>query len=316
VVLGAEGDQEERARAGHRVDQRLDERRAAAVDPVEILPQQQRRLAAATSLGDALHDDEEPSLPRLGSHAQRGIRGIGYTEEVEEQRQVIGQRLVEQQQGAGDLPPRRLVTLLLGDPEEVAHQLEDRQERDHLPMRDAVGAVDAHALGPRPFGELVTEAALPDPGLAHDADHPPLAVERPRHGGLDRRHLVGAADEAREPACARDIEPGARGASPFELVDVDRVAHALQRERPEIAQPEVAADERGGMLSQIRTPRFRELLRPLCQTHGVALRGVVHAEIVADLPDDHVARVEPHADGEVEAARAAQLVGVGAHALL
>ena len=90
VVLGAEGDQEERACAGHRVDQRLDERRAACVDPVEILPQQQRRLAAAAGLADLLREREEPSLPRLGSHAQRGIRGIGDTEEVEEQRQVVG----------------------------------------------------------------------------------------------------------------------------------------------------------------------------------------------------------------------------------
>src|SRR5262249_53864654 len=153
------------------------------------------------------------------------------------------------------------------------------------------------------------EAALPDPGLTDDADHPSLAVERPRHGGLDRRHLVGPADEAREPPRPRDVEPGARWARPFELVNVDRVTDALQRERPEIAQPEVVPDERGGMLGQVRAPRLRELLRSLRQTHGVALRGVVHPEIVADLPDDHVARVEPHADGEVEAARAAQLVG-------
>src|SRR5438094_9657184 len=46
------------------------------------------------------------------------------------------------------------------------------------------------------------------------------------------------------------------------------------------------------------------------------LRRVVHAEIVADPADDHLARVEPHAHGEVEAPPAAELVGVSAHGLL
>src|SRR5262249_52217987 len=123
VVLGAEGDQKKRACAGHGVDQRLHERRAAAVDPVEILEQQQLRLPAAARLGSPLHEREEPSLPCLWIHAQRGVGGIGDAEEVEDERQVISQRLVEQQQGAGDLPPCRFVAVLLADSEEVTHQL-------------------------------------------------------------------------------------------------------------------------------------------------------------------------------------------------
>jgi hypothetical protein len=47
----------------------------------------------------------------------------------------------------------------------------------------------------------------------------------------------------------------------------------------------------------------------------VALRGVVHAEIVADLPDDHLARVEAEAEGEVDARIDPQLVGVLAQAI-
>src|SRR5262245_10424335 len=200
VVLRAKVDQEERARAGYRVDQRLHKGRAAVVDPVEILEQQQRRLAAAARLADLLGEREEASQPRLGIHARGRIGGGGDAEKVEDQRQGIGQRRIEQQQGAGDLAPCRFVAVLLGEPEEVAHQLEDRQEGDHLAVRDAVRGVDAHALGASLFGQLVTQAALPNAGLAHDPDYASLALERACHGGFDHCHLVGAADEARKAA--------------------------------------------------------------------------------------------------------------------
>jgi hypothetical protein len=44
----------------------------------------------------------------------------------------------------------------------------------------------------------------------------------------------------------------------------------------------------------------------------VALGGVVHAQVVADLADHHVARVEPHPDREIQSFREPQLVGVAA----
>ncbi len=51
-----------------------------------------------------------------------------------------------------------------------------------------------------------------------------------------------------------------------------------------------------------------ELLHALRQAHGVTLGGVVHAQVVADLADDHVARVEADARLEVQAVLAAQLL--------
>ena len=48
------------------------------------------------------------------------------------------------------------------------------------------------------------------------------------------------------------------------------------------------------------------------EADGVALRRVVHAQIVADAADHHLSRVEPHAHREAEAVREAQLVGVAA----
>src|SRR5439155_9743698 len=75
-------------------------------------------------------------------------------------------------------------------------------------------------------------------------------------------------------------------------------------------------DERRGMFGEVHPSHLRQLLHALREPDRVPLRRVVHAEIVADPADDHLHRVEPHADGEVEAARAAELVGVSAHGLL
>ena len=65
---------------------------------------------------------------------------------------------------------------------------------------------------------------LPTPGLGDDADDLPVPVERPRERGLERRHLVAAADEAREAARARDVEARAQRADALELEDADRLA--------------------------------------------------------------------------------------------
>ena len=69
------------------------------------------------------------------------------------------------------------------------------------------------------LGELVAEAALADAGLADDADHLPLAGERLLQGALEHPQLLVAADEPREAARARDVEPPAGGADAGQLVD-------------------------------------------------------------------------------------------------
>jgi hypothetical protein len=98
------------------------------------------------------------------------------------------------------------------------------------------------------------------------------------------------------------LESGAQRTRALELEDAERGPRALHRERPEGAEPEEALDEPRGVLGQVDAVGRGELLHPLREADHLALRGVVHAEIVADLPHHDLARVEPHADGEVEAA--------------
>jgi hypothetical protein len=66
---------------------------------------------------------------------------------------------------------------------------------------------------------------------------------------------------------------------------------------------------------QIRRTGLGQLLHALRQADRVSLGRVVHAQVVADLAHDHLARVEAHSRREGKRVRATKLVGVGAQGL-
>ena len=74
--------------------------------------------------------------------------------------------------------------------------------------------VDLDPLRPAALGELGGEAALAEPGFGNDPDH----VALPRLGRLERLlerlQLRLAADESREAALAREVEPGSGEPTP------------------------------------------------------------------------------------------------------
>src|SRR5439155_18947908 len=127
-------------------------------------------------------------------------RGVGDAEEVEEELQCLAELPVEEQEPPGDLLARDSVAVPLADAEIAAHDLQDGEERDHLPVRHAVRLVDGEAAGTAALGELVAEPALADSGLGDHAHHLALTVERTGEGRLEGRHLVRSPNEAREAA--------------------------------------------------------------------------------------------------------------------
>ena len=159
--------------------------------------------------------------------------------------------------------------------------------------------------------ELVAEPALPDPGLAHDPDHLPVAGERPLAGPLQRAQLVLAADEAREAARPRGVEPSPPRAEAGELMHAQRPAHALDLQLAEVPQGHLAGHERRRALGEVDRARGGELLHPLRQPHRVPERGPRGAAVLADRADDDLARVEPHPHAELEPLTASQLRRVG-----
>jgi hypothetical protein len=68
--------------------------------------------------------------------------GIGYAEKLVEERQRIIELSIETERAAGDLVAHRTVTVLLLDSEIAPHDLQHRQKRNRLPVRDAVTCKD------------------------------------------------------------------------------------------------------------------------------------------------------------------------------
>src|SRR5216683_1115435 len=141
------------------------------------------------------------------------------------------------------------------------------------------------------------QTRLSHAGLPHDARH--LAVPRLdlREQIEERGQLAGASDEATEPAPAliqtRAARPGTE-----ERVHDNRLGFSADGDRPAGLEPGVAFHEpRGGVADQ-DDPRLGELLQPRGQVRGVAHRGVVHAQVVADGAHHHEAGVRAHPELE------------------
>jgi hypothetical protein len=175
---------------------------------------------------------------------------------------------------------------------------------------DAARLKDREAAAAAAFDEFEAQAALARPGVGHDAHRLPAPLETALERCLQGRQLGGASDELREPACSRALEMIAQEPEPLERVDAERLAGPLQCDLPEGAEREVTLDEVRGLRREVRAAGLGQLLHALCQTDGVPLGGVVHAQIVSDPADHHFTRIESHANGEVEGGGAAELVRV------
>jgi hypothetical protein len=91
-----------------------------------------------------------------------------------------------------------------------------------------------------------------------------------------------------------------------------RPVHAFDLHLSEIGNLEVPLYLRRGMRREVDLARFGDLFHAGREADGVSLRSVVHAQVIADLADDHLTGVEAQACREVEAAAQAQLVGIAA----
>ncbi len=235
VVAGPQRGEDKRPCLRDSIDVVLEVGLADLVEPVEILVQVDGGRPAGARLDQPPPDREELAQARLRIHPRRRALGIGHSQEVEDERQVLPEGVVEEQEPAGDLLARRLLGVALGDPEHPPNELEDGQEGDPPGVRDAVALEDRDPLGAAPLDELVAQPALADPRLAHDPYDGASALERRAERRLERRELIAAADEAREPSRAGDVEPRAQRPGALEPEDPGGFAHALELERAEVA---------------------------------------------------------------------------------
>jgi hypothetical protein len=194
------------------------------------------------------------------------------------------------------------------DPEVALEQVDQRQVRRRLAVGDREGLEHPASSLERGL-ELVDQPRLAHARLAHDADDLPAARPGRLPGPAQLLHLAPPAYEAHQSAARSHLQARAQGAHALQLVDSQRLPNALHVELSEIAELEETLGPPSGLLRQVDPIRGGDLLHSGRKAHRVALSRVIHAEVVADLPDHDFAGVEAHPHGEVQTPEP-QLVGV------
>ena len=307
AVLGPECHQQQRVRAGDRLDHAFQEGLRAGVKPVQVLDQDHFGPLQALHLLQALDRTEQAALARLRAHRRRRALRPGHAEEIEDQRQRVGERGVEHQQAPRHLLARRVLVVGVGDAELRPHQLQGGGERNRARVRERVGVVHRDAFGTQPLEELQAQAALADARLGREPDHLSVARRGTGPGAIELGHLLAASHQAREPARHGHFHARAHGADAAQRVHLQRRGDTFDVELAQIGEVEVALDEGGGGRGQVRAARLSERLHALGEPHRVADRRIGDRALVAQRAHDHLARVQPHAHAEAQAARFAQL---------
>ena len=202
------------------------------------------------------------------------------------------QRRVERPELARDLGPHAGGFVAVIDLEVGLEQLDDREVRRGLAVRDGPGLEDepvARMMGVR---ELPEHPGLSQTGLAHERHDLTLSGRRARKGGRQQLHLGLAADETGEPAERGYLKPCPRVADPDDLVNL----HRLDTHRTERSRLDVSRREPARLSGHQDAARLGRLLHAGRQVRRLTDRRVVHVEIAADRPHDDFAGVEADAD--------------------
>src|SRR5439155_12406141 len=109
---------------------------------------------------------QQVALASLRVHLWCRTLGVWSPEELDDQRQVLVESLLQQQEPARDLLARATIGVVLLNPEVGAQALQNRKQRDRLAVCLALGLIDRDLAAAAELGGLVAEAALADPGLA------------------------------------------------------------------------------------------------------------------------------------------------------
>ena len=200
-------------------------------------------LADVTLAHFLAQDREELALLRLGIDPRHGALRIGHAEELEHHRQQLAEALVGKQQPPGDLLAHGEVGIGVGDAIVVTERLQHRHKGNVLAMRDRAAHRYSQSARTAAFEKLETQAALAGTRRGDDADDLAVTGARLLQCGVEGLHVGVAADEARESARARDLEPRAQRAQSRHLVNVDRLADAFDPGRAERLEREIALDE-------------------------------------------------------------------------
>ena len=316
LVLGPVRHQEQEPRGSERRHEAVEEGLRLGVDPVEVLDDEEQRLLSRLAQQEPSHRVQcaLPSLHRAESPPLAVVHR--HVDQRQERRQGRPERLVQREELAGDTLAYLAEIVAVLDLEVALEQVDRRQIAGGLAVGDRGALEDQPSRQAVRLDELVDQPGLADAGLADDRHD--LAVPLSTLGvrAAQLLQLRVAADEARQTAADGGLEPRPRRAEPRDLVDLDGVDHALDRDRAERFHGDHALDESQRRRGQEDAAGHGELLHAGGQMRGLADGGVVHVQIAPDRPHDDLARVEPHADLHVHAVGAPRVLGVSLHRVL
>ena len=296
---------------GHGIEQEPENVLRMGVDPVEILDHQHERVLAAMGQQEVAHGFRGAPLALHGVHRlHRGVARVEREERTEE-----GHRPRDVVSGLADptldLVQHGLDVVAFLDTKKVAQEVEDGEVGDGMTVGDAAAEHPPRAGSLGMVAELQQETRLTNARLAIDEDCLALARLDIGKAALEQGQLGRASDERGEPALALSLQAATHAARTLDAVRPDRESFALDAHLAHGLQDEIGAHDLGDVLAHEDLAGLRKRKQPRRQVRGVPDRGVVHAQVVADLADDHGTGVEPHAHVELDATLGAELVAVG-----
>ena len=164
--------------------------------------------------------------------------------------------------------------------------------------------------------ELVEEARLPYTRLPDHSHYLPMPGGRLLLSRPELLHLGVATHEAGQPPRRRGLQPRANPSRAAHLVGVNWRGQALDRDRPEWLDLDVALGKSESAGSDEDRPGHGHLLHARGQVGRLPHCGVVHAEVGADGADHDLTRVDADPNVDQRAVLAASLLGIAADLLL
>src|SRR5665213_1642438 len=140
------------------------------------------------------HQIEQLYLQRSGVELWRGVLRIPQAEEFQQEKQRLlgGRNRLE----PGDhTVARHLDGVLDPNGKNIAQQFQHRLKRGGLRVRQHASLVNANPLPPTLLGELKTQTALADAGVANDSDHPAITPGGICQFKLESGELLASPDQ-------------------------------------------------------------------------------------------------------------------------
>ena len=277
---------------------------------MEVLAQDDDRRCLCAPQQEGPHGLAEPALLLRLIEAPLGELRGGQRQQVLQIRNRPLERRVERAHPA--LDPLHACVLVLGlvHAEVVLEEFDHEMER-HLGRVRGGPAFDVHdRLAVESAAKLIGEPRLTGSRVTDDGDDTALAGLHALPGVVENRQLPRPPDERGEPTLHREVEARAAAALAGDEEDAQGAVVSLHGALAFVAHAEQPRHEPVRRLAHEDAARRRRRLQSSGEIHGLALRRVVHPEVVADLAYDHRTRVESDAHRELEAALPPQALGV------